>query len=130
MGVKLPAFVLANPLKSWSIPVQSYNEWKFVIFSHMDQVCIRLIMITITIGRTKILISHMVMVTNKLTLDQRSSSATLAQQRGTSSLFPRGTPSSQPHLLNIPIATSMVTIIPDNCRRRGRRRQCKFFWPV
>ena len=20
--------------------------------------------------------------------------------------------------------------IPDNCRRRGRRRQCKFFWPV
>ena len=21
-------------------------------------------------------------------------------------------------------------VIPDNCRRRGRRRQCKFFWPV
>ena len=20
--------------------------------------------------------------------------------------------------------------IPDNCRRRGRRRQCKFFWQV
>ena len=117
MGVKLPAFVLANPLKSWSIPVQSYNEWrfsKFVIFSHLDQICIRLIMITIAIGRTKILISHMVMVTNQLTLDQRSSSATLAQQRGTSSLFPRGTPSSQPHLLNIPIATSMVTIKPSH----------------
>ena len=25
----------------------------------------------------------------------------------------------------------IVTVaIPDNCRRRGRRRQCKFFWPV
>ena len=23
-----------------------------------------------------------------------------------------------------------VQYIPDNCRRRGRRRQCKFFWPV
>ena len=78
----------------------------------MDQICIRLIMITITIGSTKIIISHMAMVTNKLTLDQRSSSATLAQQRGISSLFPRGTPSSQPHLSNIPIATSMVIIKP------------------
>ena len=25
---------------------------------------------------------------------------------------------------------SKVVPIPDNCRRRGRRRQCKFFWPV
>ena len=24
----------------------------------------------------------------------------------------------------------MFLSIPDNCRRRGRRRQCKFFWPV
>ena len=114
MAGKLPAFVLANPLESWPIPVQSYKDGrfsKFVIFLHLDQICI---MITITIGSTKILISQMVMVTNKLTLDQRSSSATLAQQRGTSSLFPRGTPSSQPHLLNIPIATSMVTIKPSH----------------
>ena len=117
MAGKLPAFVFANPLESWPIPVQCYRDCrfsKFVIFLHLDQICIRLIMITITVGRTKILISQMVMVTNKLTLDQRSSSATLAQQRGTSSLFPRGTPSSQPHLLNIPIATSMVTIKPSH----------------
>ena len=25
---------------------------------------------------------------------------------------------------------TLMTNIPDNCRRRGRRRQCKFFWPV
>ena len=31
---------------------------------------------------------------------------------------------SNPYILVI------VLIIPDNCRRRGRRRQCKFFWPV
>ena len=24
----------------------------------------------------------------------------------------------------------IIDYIPDNCRRRGRRRQCKFFWPV
>ena len=24
----------------------------------------------------------------------------------------------------------LMTNIPDNCRRRGRRRQCKFIWPV
>jgi len=29
----------------------------------------------------------------------------------------------------IPSSGQRVTI-PDNCRRRGRRRQCKFFWPV
>ena len=35
-------------------------------------------------------------------------------------------PRSHPHA-----AVSVVPfLIPDNCRRRGRRRQCKFFWPV
>ena len=58
MAGKLPAFVFANPLESWPIPVQCYRDCrfsKFVIFLHLDQICI---MITITIGSTKILISH------------------------------------------------------------------------
>ena len=28
------------------------------------------------------------------------------------------------------LALKLEESIPDNCRRRGRRRQCKFFWPV
>ena len=36
--------------------------------------------------------------------------------------YPEGAP--QIHI------SQYIHIIPDNCRRRGRRRQCKFFWPV
>ena len=28
------------------------------------------------------------------------------------------------------LAEPVIFYIPDNCRRRGRRRQCKFFWQV
>ena len=30
----------------------------------------------------------------------------------------------------VEVVNFLLTCIPDKCRRRGRRRQCKFFWPV
>ena len=35
-----------------------------------------------------------------------------------------------PFFLDKILGLGLVLHIPDNCRRRGRRRQCKFFWQV